>query len=95
MCAHEIISLELHLHHLLVLTTTANQAALPSIGQVDNFQTTSYGMESSVVLKVHVALVPTLRRGSVSTSIALQVMILKCAFVVQKAPRMKTLQLNY
>ena len=49
----------------LAVTTTANQAILAKVGKVNYFQTTSYGMESSVVMKAHAALVPTLHHGSV------------------------------
>ena len=45
--------------------STANQAIQPKIGKVKYFQMTSCGMESSVVMKVHAALVPTLHHGSV------------------------------
>ena len=64
--AHVIPLMVPNLRPLLVATTTANQAIQLKIGYyVKCFQTTSYGMESSVVMKVHAALVPTLHHGSV------------------------------
>ena len=51
----------LNLHPLLAATTTVNQVILTNIGEVRHIQTTSYGMESSVVMKAHAALVPTLQ----------------------------------
>ena len=65
MHVHVIPPLVPDLNPLLVATTTANQAILAKIGKVNYFQMTSYGMESSVVMKAHAALVPTLHHGSV------------------------------
>jgi hypothetical protein len=62
---HVIIPMLLNLSPLLAATATANQVIQLKIGKVKYFQTTSYGMESSVVMKAHAALVPTLHHGSV------------------------------
>ena len=62
---HVITALLLNLSPLLAATTTANQEILIKAGKVKYIQTTSYGMESSVVMKAHAALVPTLHHGSV------------------------------
>ena len=53
---------------------------------------TSYGMESSV--KVQAVLAPNLLHGSVCDFLLPLMTALKCAFVVIKAQKMKTLQLN-
>ena len=65
MHAHVITLVPLNLSRSLAATTTVNQAIQPKIGKVEYFQTTSYGMESSVVMKAYAALVPTLHNGSV------------------------------
>ena len=65
MRVHVIPSLVPDLRPLLVATTTANQVILAKVGKVNYFQMTSYGMESSVVMRAHAALVPTLHHGSV------------------------------
>ena len=62
---HVITTLLFNLSPLLAATTTANRAILTNLGKVKYFQTTSYGMESSVAMKAHAALVPTLHHGSV------------------------------
>ena len=95
MHVHVIIPVLLNLSPLLAITTTVNQAILPITGKVKCFQMTSYGMESSVVMKAHAALVPTLHHGSGWISAAQQVMISKYALWDQKALLMKTLQLNF
>ena len=59
------ILLLLNLHHLLVVATTANQGIQPVDGEVVYFQMTACGMVSSVVMRAHAALVPTLHHGSV------------------------------
>ena len=55
----------LNLRPLLAATTTVNQEILTKNGKIRHIQMTSYGMESSVVMKAHAALVPTLHHGSV------------------------------
>ena len=57
-CAHVItgIPILLNLHRSLGITTIANQVIQLRIGKI--FQMTNYGMENSVVAKVHAALAP-------------------------------------
>ena len=64
MCVHVITSVVIN-HNHLVVTTTANQAIQVKIGKIKYIWMTSYGMESSVVVRAHAALVPTLHHGSV------------------------------
>ena len=65
MRVHVIPPLVTDLSPLLAATTASNQAILAKIGEVNYLQTTSYGMESSVAMKAHAALVLTLHHGSV------------------------------
>ena len=64
MYVHVLIPVLLNLRPLLAAITTVNQVIQSENGAFRHIQTTSYGMESSVVMKAHVALVPTLHHGS-------------------------------
>ena len=82
---------------LLEITTIASQlmtVLLTAMLSMCFFLMIHSGMVNSVTMRAHVALVPTLHHGSVWSSLTVQVMILRCTFVMIKILLMKILLFN-